>query len=105
MARPKYLRLSVQTRSDGIPSVAWCDHPEFARRGDAVVGPAGRTRCGESSWRGDRIERNVRIDASAFPNVVVLRTVMCGFAFKNQMTNSSTGVARRQKMTWKPRQC
>lgn len=85
--------------------LAWCDHSEFARCGDAVVGCASRTRCGESSWRVDRIERSARIDANALPNVVVLRTVVCGFVFKNQMTNSSTGGVHRQKMTWKPHQC
>ena len=85
--------------------LAWCDHSEFARRGDAAVGCASRTWCGESSWRGESIDRSVRIDANAFPNEVVLRTVVRGFVFQSQMTNSSTGAVHRHKMTWKPHQC
>ena len=100
MARPKYLPAFRANPARRNPQrLPWRD------RGDAAVGCASRTWCGELSWRGESIDRSVRIDANAFPNEVVLRTVVRGFALQNQLTNSSTGAVHRHKMTWKPHQC
>ena len=106
MARPKYLPPSVQPRSDGIPS-ALLGVIIRNLHGVATLLLAVPVAIDVASQAGlvIRMDRSVRIGANAFPDVVALPTVVCGFAFKNQMTNSSTGGVHRQKRTWKPRQC